>query len=330
MWLCRPGQQPDPCASDERTTSVDAAGQRQVAPAPKPHQRDLDCFYVYPTVSSETTANADLRVQKPETDTAVAQASRFSSVCRVWAPMYRQRTLTDLFNAAHSAPDSPQNLLALSSLQAAWRDYLAHDNDGRRVVLIGHSQGAAMLIRLIRSDIDPKPAVRKKLALAILLGGNVTVAPGRTTGGSFRNIPLCTRDGEEGCVIAYSSFLTTPPANTLFGVAGTGVSLLSGETARDREVACVNPAALAGGSAPLHPYTPDDQAGSPPWTAYPDRYVAQCRHEGDATWLQVTPRSPDPRPAVTEDLGPSWGLHRVDVNIALGDLVRDVAALPSR
>lgn len=312
--------------------SVNAAGAKQPQPAPRPDQRDLDCFYVYPTVSTETTPNADLTVQKAERDVAVAQASRFSSACRVWAPMYRQRTLTDLFNAAHSAPDSPQNLLALSSLQAAWRDYLAHDNHGRRVVLIGHSQGAAMLIRLIRADIDPDPALRAKLALAILLGGNVTVAPGRTTGGSFQRIPLCTRSGESGCVIAYSSFLTEPPANSLFGIAGTGVSLQSGETARDRQVACVNPAAIGGGAAPLHPYFPSAQApaGTPLWTTYPDRYVAECRHQGDATWLQVTPHAPDPRPLVTEDLGPTWGLHRVDVTIALGDLVSDVAALPAR
>jgi hypothetical protein len=329
VWLCRPGHSPDPCTFAERAVTVDAAGRTQPDPAPSADQRDLDCFYVYPTVSTETTANADLTIQKAEDDVAVAQASRFSSVCRVWAPMYRQRTLTDLFNLAHAAPDSPQNLLALSSLRSAWHDYLAHDNHGRRVVLIGHSQGAAMLIRLIRSDIDSDPAMRAKVALAILLGGNVTVLPGRTVGGSFQHIPLCTRRGESGCVIAYSSFLTPPSAGGLFGTAGTGVSLQSGETARDREVACVNPADFSAAPAPLRPYFPSVRltAGAH-WATYPGRYVAQCRSANGVTWLQVTPHAPDARPLVTEDPGPSWGLHRVDVNLALGDLVAAVAALP--
>jgi hypothetical protein len=44
---------------------------------------------------------------------------------------------------------------------------------------------------------------------------------------------------------------------------------------------------------------------------------------GGATWLQVD-ADPDPgdhRPLVTQTLGPRWGLHLVDVNLALGNLV---------
>jgi hypothetical protein len=32
----------------------------------------------------------------------------------------------------------------------------------------------------------------------------------------------------------------------------------------------------------------------------------------------------DPRPTVTANLGPDWGYHLDDVNLALGDLVHDV------
>jgi hypothetical protein len=304
-------------------------------PAPRVRQRDLDCFYVYPTVSREDRPNADLTVQKEETDVAVAQASRFSTACRVWAPMYRQRTISDLFNLPHGAAQSPQNRLALTSVRTAWRDYLAHHNDGRRIVLIGHSQGASMLIRLIRADIDDNPKIRARIALALLIGGNVTTADGATTGGSFRHLPLCTRPRQTGCVIAYSSYPRQPPSYSLFGRPGEGVSALSGETrTAGVQVACVNPAAIGGGRAPLHPYYPTAQLPTPgvttPWVTEPDRFTAQCRHAGTATWLQVTPAggSRDKRPGVGEKLGPAWGYHIVDVNLALGDLVADVAALP--
>ena len=337
VWLCRPGQQPDPCGGDLTATSVAADGTRRVEPAPAPRPTDLDCFYVYPTVSRESGANADLRVQPQEMQVAVAQAARFSSACRVWAPMYRQRTTSDLSNLPDDAPASAANLRALASLRAAWRDYLAHDNQGRRVVFIGHSQGAAMLIRLLREDIDPHPALRAKTALALLIGGNVTVAPGRTVGGSFAHLPLCTHKGQRSCVIAYSSFPRQPPGGAFFGRAGFGVSFLSGESAATsaRDVACVNPAALAGGSALLHPYYPTGELPAPgvttPWVATPGRYRAQCRHGGGASWLQVTPTggAADQRETVTEALGPLWGYHIVDVNLALGDLVRDVDAVGS-
>ena len=52
----------------------------------------IDCLYVYPTVSSEDQGNLDMQIQLPQIFVAQAQASRFSQVCRVYAPMYRQIT----------------------------------------------------------------------------------------------------------------------------------------------------------------------------------------------------------------------------------------------
>jgi hypothetical protein len=334
VWLCRPGTSPDPCTASRASTSIAFDGTRHVTGPGRAHASGLDCFYVYPTVSEEHRRNADLRIQPAETTTATAQASRFSSVCRVWAPMYEQRTVQDLTNLADIAPDSPANLHAFHSLESAWRDYLAHDNHGRPVVFIGHSQGAAMLIRLLRADIDPVPALRARMALAILLGGNVSVPAGKLTGGSFQHLPLCAHRGEVSCVIAYSSFPSTPPAFSIFGRPGAGVSSLSGETASAHtRIACVNPADVGGRSRrPLHPYFPTLAAASgasTPWTYLPDTYAGQCRSVGTATWLNVTPLhgAGDPRATLTEPLGAAWGYHIADVNLALGDLVADVAAV---
>jgi len=63
-----------------------------------------------------------------------------------------------------------------------------------------------------------------------------------------------------------------------------------------------------------------------PWVSFPKLYLAQCMSQGGATWLMVedVARPGDKRPVVTESLGPTWGLHLVDVNIALGNLVSDL------
>ena len=64
------------------------------------------------------------------------------------------------------------------------------------------------------------------------------------------------------------------------------------------------------------------------WFEYPGLYQATCRHADGTTWLQVTKATgpSDHRPPLTELLGPDWGYHGDDINLALGNLVADVAA----
>ena len=168
--------------------------------------------------------NADLDVQPAERAAAVVQASRFSQQCTVWAPMYRQVTVAGLGHAGRTAL-----VIAYTSLLSAWKDYLAHDNDGRPIIFIGHSQGSAILIKLLQTQVDPSPSLRRRMVSAILLGGNVQVPTGRLVGGTFRHIPACAAAAQTRCVIAYSSFGSPPPTDSLFGRAGRGVSLLSGQ-----------------------------------------------------------------------------------------------------
>ena len=332
VWLCRPGLVPDPCTGTLATTVVPASGPRTVEQPGEAVDPAFDCFYVYPTVSPQTTANADLEIQPAEIGVAVSQASPFSSVCRVYAPMYRQRTLPSLAGGLGDGPSA--DAVAYASLLSAWTDYLTHYNDGRPIVFIGHSQGAAMLIRLLASQVDDDPALRARTVSAVLAGGNVTVPIGADVGATFRHLPLCTSPGEDGCVIAYSTFPSEPPADSLFGRPGTGVSLQSGQTAGTGvQVACVNPAA-PGGIGPLSPLflTVTQALPAPPvttrWVTYPLLYTAACASSGGATWLQVTPigGTGGSRPTVTERLGPRWGFHLDDINLAAGNLVDDVRA----
>ncbi|MBV9369063.1 MAG: DUF3089 domain-containing protein, partial [Frankiales bacterium] len=181
------------------------------------------------------------------------------------------------------------------------------------------------------TQVDPNPSLRRRMALAILLGANVTTQTGKLTGGSFAHLPLCSRPLEHGCVIAYSSFPSQPPALALFGRPGLGVSALSGETRRDGlSVACVNPVGISNRKAFLRPYAPTalvPTAGvTTPWVAMTGAFTATCKRGGGATWLEVVPAKPSAQTnaLLSQSLGPIWGYHLVDVTIALGDLVTDV------
>ena len=325
VWLCFPGKTGDPCAGNLATTVVRADGSTTVVhPKPAAHPA-IDCFYVYPTVSDENRGNADLSIQLPEVVVAEAQAEQFSQVCRVYAPMYRQITNRGLTTPSlHARP-----LEAYSSLLSAWRDYLAHDNHGRGVVLIGHSQGAYILKQLVKTAIDPDPKARRLLVSAILLGGQVLQGDTSAAAGSFKHVPPCSSPTETGCMIAYSSFSTTPPAHARFGRDSSAGS----------HVACVNPA-VPGATAPqaVDPLFPTlllrlmglgaSVKASTPWVSFPGLYTAACERSGTASWLQITRIHVrgDTRPVVRPLFGAGWGLHATDVNIALGNLVRVVGA----
>jgi hypothetical protein len=332
VWLCRPGAAPDPCASSLTTTVIGPTGSMRVVRAAVDRRAPVDCFYVYPTVSGQPTVNANLAIDFRLEAVATAQAARFSQVCRVYAPVYRQITLAALDHPARiTLADA---LVAYRGVAAAFRDYLLHYNDGRGVVLIGHSQGAAILIRLIEQTFDRSSSLRRRLVSALLLGGNVTVAKGHTSGGSFTHIPACRTTRQTGCVVAYSSFTRKPSTQSEFArtTSDAGIRLLAPHhSMQGLQVLCVNPASPQGGTAPLEPALPSlvlTFLGDPfpavrtPWVAFRGRYTGRCESAGDATWLQVRTTRPGGEALLTRIQDPALGLHILDVNVALEDLVR--------
>ncbi len=333
VWLCRPGVSPDPCTDTLTATSVDGNGHTATVTAKPAANPKINCFYVYPTVSTEPGPNANLTVEPQETGVAIAQASRFSQVCRVFAPMYPQATLSDIGPTQLTSPV----MTAYDTLVKSWDYFINHLDQGRGFVVIGHSQGADILNRLVQKEIDPNPTLRRRLVSAIILGGNVLVKAGQRTGGYFQHIPTCDRATETGCVIAYSTFLQPPPSDSRFGRAeeGPGTIIATKPPAGTPvQVACVNPAKLLGQKM-LDDYFPTKSSPAETaldwwptfdepttWVTFPDLYSGKCMDKGGAQWLQVTVHQGSVTvPTVSQTLGPTWGLHLDDVNLLLGDLV---------
>ncbi|HWW27651.1 MAG TPA: DUF3089 domain-containing protein [Caulobacter sp.] len=333
-WLCRPGRA-DACAADQTATVIQANGATSVETFKADPDAPIDCFYVYPTVSSDPGGNSDMTPDLPEKAVADQQFARFGQVCKLYAPSYRQVTIAALRKVMMGQASPGDGELAYADVLAAWKAYLARDNHGRGVVLVGHSQGSRILLRLLKEEIDGKP-VQKQLVSALILGMNTPVDPAKDAYGS---LPLCRKTGQVGCVISYVSFRadSPPPATSRFfgKVAEPGM-----------KAACVNPAALAGGPATLHSYFSDrtimgtamrpatvwakDVTVSTPFVELPGLVSAECVSSGGFDYLAVTvhPDKADPRadnvPGDLLVLGQplkDWGLHLVDVNLTIGDLV---------
>lgn len=341
-WVCRPDSD-DACDHELDTTVVAENGDVAVEAWTPASDPAIDCFYLYPTISTDPGGNSDL-IPGVDQEIFVArqQAARLGSTCRVFAPVYRSITLTALTAALVGAPIPTDSALADADILDAWKHYIANDNDGRGVILIGHSQGAGRLITLIRTAIDPDPDLRDRLVSAILLGTSFQVPEGADVGGHFTNIPLCHTGADIGCVISYASFRASapPPDNSRFGR-----SLQAGWKA-----ACVNPAQLANGTDELHPYFPTDgkalpifQVPVPPawidpslevpittsFVTLPRMLTAACREDNGFSYLAITVNG-EPNDAridnIGGDLSPDWGLHLVDANVAMGDLVTIAAS----
>ncbi|HZF44203.1 MAG TPA: DUF3089 domain-containing protein [Sphingomonadaceae bacterium] len=335
-WLCLPGRA-DACAAPLAATAVTPRGYGAVEPFRRAANPPLDCFYVYPTVSRDTTLNADMEPGPAEAAVAAAQLARFASVCRTFAPLYRQVTLAGILRRFEGKPAAGDYAMAYGDVLAAWRNFLATRNASRPFVLIGHSQGTVHLQQLLTREIEGKPIARQMVS-ALLIGFNTLVPEGKTVGGTFRSTPLCTRPAQTGCVVAYVSYRAgrEPPADALFGRAPR-----PGMT-----VACTNPAALGSARpASLRPYfyvAPTLMGGAAkPWAregTLGTQFVTTdglvtgaCVNRGPVGVLALRVNA-DPRDARADDIPgdvvrdgvvqAGWGTHLIDVNVAQGDLVR--------
>ncbi len=339
VWLCKPGLADNPCKPGLDTTIVSPTGEvigvEEVDAVKRP---EVDCFYVYPTVSDDEGSNSDLSIDPEERSIALYQAARYSRDCRVFAPLYRQITIDALFSGQPITEEMAA--LAYGDVAAAWKTYLRRHNDGRGFVLIGHSQGTIVLRKLVRQLIDRKPAVRERLISALLLGGNVEVAEGAKSGGDFRNIAACRRAKQLACAVAFSTFNAAVPPDARFGrVKSDEFEIDPGRDPATRDILCTNPAALGGGVGVLDPVLPSepfapgttigagteatglpDPEVSTPWIEFRGAYSAQCSATDDADVLQLTSLNGAPTLNALPDA--TWGLHLADANIALGNLAR--------
>jgi len=339
-WLCRPGGQ-DACAIDHATTVVAADGKLTREAWKANPNAPIDCFYVYPTVSTDQTPNSDMTADPAETNVIKQQFARLASQCRPYAPLYRQVTLAGLRRllAGGGGGAALERGPQYDDVRDAFNYYLQNDNKGRGFVLVGHSQGSFILAELIRREVEGKP-VQSRMVSAILLGTVIGVPKGKDVGGSFKSVPLCHAASQTGCVITFASYRSNvpPPANTLFGkVPDAGM-----------EAACTNPAALGGGSgelhayldrsggtitsrAPLKPWVTPEQPIDTPFVSVPGMLTAKCTSNENASgYLEVTVNGNPADPRVDDivgDLGAppnvlaNWGLHLIDVNLVMGNLV---------
>ncbi len=319
-WICRPGEEAT-CTQGLDAKVMRGDGSSMLQAFHPAVDAPIDCFYVYPTASRETTDYSDLQ-PTPEIKAVVHdQAGRLTAHCRLFAPTYRQLTSAGLKHGLEAAHGGQLDFNEpYQDVLAAWRWYVANANHGRGVVLIGHSQGTILLQRLIAEEVDGKP-VQKRLVAAFLAGDpGLPVPVGARVGGVFKSVPLCAAAAQTGCAYVWSDYLADDDdASLVFGV-NPGDGLAAG---------CADPAAPGGGSGPLKAYLHKPAfmpEGDPPWIEVVDQLSVACVADAHNTVARVTILPTRYQALLATELGRSrhrggWGLHPLDVALTQGNMV---------
>jgi len=332
MWMCRPDLAGDPCHGDLSATEIHPDGTRTKVEHHPAADPKVDCFYVYPTMDDRMFPANQTDFSNPEKirSAVLAQAARFSEVCALYVPLYRQITLgTYMWNSTRR-----ERLLetAFSDVHDAFLHYLGQYNRGRKVVLIGHSQGAEMIARLLRYEFEHNPELRQRLLVAMPIGGQFEVPKHQRTGGSFAEIPVCKSDDETGCVIAFRTYRDGQPLDRSPFPVDAG-----------SEFICVNPAGIAGSqprraSRTVLPVTDESrkllhglEGIDTPFVLYRDYFQSRCVDGPDGYRYLGISLAPDAAPGIqpfdlaTPRFDNAMGMHILDMQLSQGGLIDQVA-----
>ena len=214
---------PQPDYSNPVYWFLDPAGQTS---------RAVDIFYVYPTLGfSGDSVNpvflTDISLQ--ESRDAAFSNQRFNHEVyagdeyNFFAPFYRQRTMDALTESPENAELIMQ--VPVADIAAAFLHYMTHYNQGRPFMLLGHSQGSAVLLELLKQSMKQEHI--EQMVAAYLIGWQITQEELDTY--PHRLKPARGSD-DTGVIVMYNS-LTTPEAKSpRIGQSVVGINPLNWKT----------------------------------------------------------------------------------------------------
>jgi hypothetical protein len=274
MWFIRPGLADNPAAwlpASLRPGAPALRGGPLAAQAAEPGQTETRAetpptlpaaavFFVHPTSymnRARWNAPLDDRDANHRTDIYLrGLASAFNSAGTMWAPRYRQATL-----GAFLADD---RITAGKAIDAAYIDVaqafdqmLKEIPADQPVLLVGHSQGALHLTRLLKERVAGKLLV-KRIAAAYIVGWPVSV----DTDLPALGLPACNAPEQPGCVLSWVSFAEPAEPEMVMAAYNSSVGF-DGRPRRDTRMLCTNPLtgtvdAAAEASANLGTLKPDN------------------------------------------------------------------------
>lgn len=169
--------------------------------------KDVDVFFIYPTIYTKgKTWNADVNNKKLnkkiDAKPVRYQASVFNQSCRVYAPRYRQAILKSFYTLKTKDGKPGEGVKALDfayqDVKKAFEYYMKNYNNGRPIIIAGHSQGTYHTRRLLQEYFDTTQ-LRDKLVAAYIIGYGIDR-------NMYTYLEPCNDAYQVGCYITYATF----------------------------------------------------------------------------------------------------------------------------
>ena len=251
-----------------------------LAPAARTaEQHDFAVFFVHPTSHLERSSwNAPFGDEEAERIARTyirGMASPFNAANEIWAPRYRQATMGAFLT---DAPEAQQAIdAAYADVLQAYNYFLSSVDQDKPIVLAGHSQGALLLLRILREEVMDSP-VADRIAAAYIIGWPISVEHDLPALG----LPACSAPDQSGCIMSWSSYAEPADPSALLETYSISPGF-DGEMRADSLILCTNP--LTGGgeqsaemSANLGTLIPDEETSN--GKLMPAAVPARCNEQG--------------------------------------------------
>lgn len=131
------------------------------------------------------------------------EASIFNSCCNIYAPHFRE---TSMFTYMALSPNQRDEILdaVYRDIHRAFSHFIAAYNNERPIIIVSHSQGTHLAMRLL-SDIDNDVAISRRIVAAYLIGsGPVSLSPAYVA--SLKHFSVCQQAGDTGCIVHWDTY----------------------------------------------------------------------------------------------------------------------------
>ena len=166
---------------------------------------DVDVFYIHPTITTSRKNRAwngnvcDENYRQATLNTAIKyQCSAWYGLGRTFAPFYRDAHIRSFQDQFKSEGGDDALRSAYEDIKSAFMHYLKHENNGRPIVLVSHSQGTLHAGQLLKDFFEDQP-LQKQLVAAYLVGIAIKTE-------YFQNIPFMTSPDETGGFVTWNTY----------------------------------------------------------------------------------------------------------------------------
>ena len=163
-------------SEDSKDESIDYSNMSNWAYWNEGKEKQADLFFVCPTVDmgKDGNLNSDIENKKYRESFVGAinmELGIYNDVASVYAPYYRQATFPVY---SLSGEEKEKHLsFAYEDVKNAFVYYAEHTSASRPLILAGFSQGADLIIRLMK-DLFDEPKYQRRLAMAYAIGWKLT------------------------------------------------------------------------------------------------------------------------------------------------------------